>query len=161
MVALLLMATVLGASIFFGQGRAADAEHGQGGLKAATTGHAPYPEVMAEDGVVRLPIATFDDGQARHYTYMHGERPIEFFVVRSDDGTVRAAFNACDVCYWGRKGYTQDGDVMVCNNCGQRFPMDRINVEQGGCNPAPLNRTVNGDDLIIQVGDIVAGADYF
>ena len=130
-------------------------------VKAATVGHEPYPLVEAEDGVVRLPLATFDDYQARHYTYMHEGRPIEFFVVKSRDGTVRAAFNACDVCYPARRGYTQDGDTMVCNNCGRRFPTDQINVVAGGCNPAPLTRTVEGDTLLIQVEDIVQGLGYF
>jgi len=128
---------------------------------AATQGHEPYPLVEAEDGTVRLPLATFDDYQAHHYTYMHDGRPIEFFALMSRDGTVRAAFNACDVCFESRKGYTQDGDYMVCNNCGRRFPADQINVVRGGCNPSPLDRTVEGDNLVIQAQDIVRGQQYF
>jgi len=83
---------------------------------------------VAEDRVIRLPVSTFADGKARHYTYMAGDRPVEFFVLRSADGTVRAAFNACDVCFQARRGYVQDGDTMVCVNCGRRFPADQINV---------------------------------
>ncbi len=128
---------------------------------AATYGHDPYPLVEAQDGKIRLPLSTFDDYQARFYTYMYKGRPIEFFVVKSRDGVVRAAFNACDVCYPARKGYHQEGDVMVCNNCGRRFPTNRINIEQGGCNPAPLNRAVEGDTLIIRVQDLLAGLAYF
>jgi len=130
-------------------------------VKAATIGHDPYPLAVAEDGLVRLPLSTFDDYKAHHYTYMHEGRPIEFFVLKSKDGVVRAAFNACDVCFGSKKGYTQDGDHMVCNNCGRRFPADQINVVQGGCNPSPLQRTVEGDSLVIQVDDIVAGLGYF
>ncbi len=130
-------------------------------VSAATQGHDPYPLVVAEGGAVRLPLSTFDDFKAHHYTYMHEGRPIEFFVLKSRDGVVRAAFNACDVCYGSRKGYSQDGDYMVCNNCGQRFPADQINVVRGGCNPSPLDREVQGDTLVITVEDIVAGLDYF
>jgi hypothetical protein len=130
-------------------------------VKAATTGHSPYPLVEAESGAVQLPVATFDDHKAHHYTYMHEGQPIEFFVLQSQDGTIRAAFNACDVCFDSKKGYTQDGDFMVCNNCGRRFPADQINVVQGGCNPSPLTRIVEGDSLVIQVEDIVQGQDYF
>ena len=128
---------------------------------AATGGHAPYAQVVAEDGQVRLPLSTFDDGLAHHYTYMAGDRPIEFFALQSADGTVRAAFNACDVCFQAKRGYSQQGDVMVCNNCGQRFPSDQINVVKGGCNPSPLDRAVEGDILTLQVTDIVAGASFF
>jgi hypothetical protein len=130
-------------------------------VAAATIGHDPYPLVEPEDGAVRLPLATFDDLKAHHYTYMHEGRPIEFFVLKSKDGIVRAAFNACDVCFPAKKGYTQDGDYMVCNNCGRRFPADQINVVQGGCNPSPLDRAVQGDTLVIQVEDIVKGQGYF
>ncbi len=128
---------------------------------AATSGHDPYPQVVADNGVVSLPVSTFADGQAHFYTYMNGDRPIEFFVLQSKDGTVRAAFNACDVCFGAKKGYRQEGDVMVCNNCGNRFPADKINDVRGGCNPGPLTRTVEGDNLIIQVEDIIAGQTYF
>ena len=130
-------------------------------VKAATTGHGPYPLAVAEGDSVRLPLATFDDHRAHHYTYMHEGSPIEFFVLKSRDGVVRAAFNACDVCYDSKKGYTQDGDYMVCNNCGRRFPADQINVVHGGCNPSPLTRAVEGDSLIIKVEEIVKGEDYF
>jgi hypothetical protein len=130
-------------------------------VSAATHGHDPYPLVVAENGLVRLPVATFDDMKAHHYTYMHEGRPIEFFVLKSEDGVVRAAFNACDVCFGSKKGYTQDGDHMICNNCGRRFPANQINVVHGGCNPSPLGRAVEGDSLIIEVDDIIAGQGYF
>ena len=128
---------------------------------AATRGHEPYPLVAAENGSVNFALNTFDDYGAHYYTYMHGEQPIEFFVLKSQDGVVRAAFNACDVCFAAGMGYTQDGDVMVCNNCGRRFPADQINVLQGGCNPSPLQRSVQGNDLIIQAADIANGLGYF
>jgi len=130
-------------------------------VTAATIGHAPYPQAIAEDGAVRFTLATFDDYQAHYYTYMHEGRPIEFFILKSKDGVVRAAFNACDVCFAAKKGYSQAGDVMVCNNCGRRFPADQINEVQGGCNPSPLLRAVEGDSLVIQVEDIVEGLRYF
>jgi hypothetical protein len=130
-------------------------------VSAATHGHDPYPLVVADDREVRLPLSMFDDRKAHHYTYMHDGRPIEFFVLKSQDGVVRVAFNACDVCFESRRGYTQDGDEMICNNCGRRFPADQINVVHGGCNPSPLDRTVQGDTLVITVEDIITGLDYF
>lgn len=130
-------------------------------VSAATHGHDPFPLVLASDGAVRLPLATFDDYNAHYYTYMHEGRPIEFFVLKSKDGVVRAAFNACDVCYLSKKGYTQDGDYVVCNNCGQRFPANEINDVHGGCNPSPLERVVVGDTLLILEEDIIKGLGYF
>ena len=71
---------------------------------------------------------------------------MKYFVLKSSDGTVRAAFDACDVCYAQKKGYQQEGDEMVCGNCGQRFPSAQINEVEGGCNPSPIERTVKGQD---------------
>ena len=129
---------------------------------AATLGHPAYPLAVSQDGqTVRFLASDLDDGGARHYTYMYGSLPIEFFLLESRDGVVRAAFNACDVCYGARRGYQQSGDLMVCVNCGRRFASNRINVEQGGCNPAPLDRRIEGEYVVIDVEDIVRGYRYF
>lgn len=117
--------------------------------------------VTAQDGAIRLAVADFADGQAHFYAFRSTKGPIPFFVMKSSDGVIRAAFDACDVCYPAHKGYHQEGDEMVCNNCGSRFPSARINEVSGGCNPAPLTRQVQGDTLLIKVADLEAGARYF
>lgn len=116
----------------------------------------------AAGAVVTLPIATIDDGKAHFFSYRDARGvEIKYFVLKSSDGVIRAAFDACDVCYPSRRGYRQEGDEMICNNCGQRFPSTLINEVRGGCNPAPLDRRVDGDQLVLQVSDILKGALYF
>jgi hypothetical protein len=120
-----------------------------------------YTAVQATDDVIRWPLTTFDDGKAHYYSFVDGGKSIDFFVLKSSDGVVRAAFDACDVCFAAHKGYRQQGDLMICNNCGQQFPSVKINEVRGGCNPGPLERTVEGSDLVIRSTDIAAGAGYF
>jgi len=111
---------------------------------------------------VQLPLATFSDGAARFYRYTTaGGREIRFFVMRSSDGVVRAAFDACDTCFRDRRGYRQQGDVMVCNKCSRSFRSVDINVLQGGCNPAPLERAVVGDQVVLRAAALEAGEGYF
>lgn len=111
---------------------------------------------------VRLPLAQFADGQARFYRYTSSTgREIRLFVMKSSDGVVRAAFDACDVCYRERKGYHQAGNMMICNNCGKAFRSVDINVITGGCNPSPLKRTLDGDSLVLKATDLEQGAAYF
>lgn len=110
---------------------------------------------------VKIPLEKVSDGTARFFHYTIGGKDIKFFVLKSSDGIIRAAFDTCDVCYPEKKGYRQEGDFMVCNNCGQRFESVLINVRKGGCNPAPLYRTVEGGNLVIKVADIQRGAFYF
>lgn len=111
---------------------------------------------------VQIPLSEVGDGKAKFYNYtLADNQKVSFFVVKSSDGIIRAAFNACDVCYEHRRGYRQEGDDMVCNNCGQHFPSDRVNEVKGGCNPAPLERRVEGDHLVIKANDLRQGAFYF
>jgi uncharacterized membrane protein len=124
-------------------------------------GGSPFTAVQAEAGVVRLPLGDVNDGKAHHYSYEGATKTINFFVMRSSDGVIRAAFDACDVCFREKKGYRQEGDVMVCNNCGQRFPSTKISVLKGGCNPAPRTRQVEGQYLVLRATDIEQGAFYF
>lgn len=111
---------------------------------------------------VRIPISEVSDGKAKFYHYkLANNQEISFFVLKSSDGVIRAAFNACDVCYEKRRGYHQEGDDMVCNNCGKHFPSSKVNEVQGGCNPAPLRRVVEGDQLVIRASDLQQGGFYF
>lgn len=111
---------------------------------------------------VRIPLSDVSDGKAKFYNYtLANNQEISFFVVKSFDGIIRAAFNACDVCYEKRLGYHQEGDDMICNKCGQHFPSNRVNEVKGGCNPAPLERKVEGDHLVIKANDLRQGAFYF
>lgn len=110
---------------------------------------------------VAFPVNLFEDGKARHFEHTDGKFTIRYFVLKSSDGILRAAFDACDVCWPANKGYYQEGDYMVCRNCGRRFASVRVNEVKGGCNPAPLNRSVENGKLIIQVKDILDGKQYF
>ncbi|GHV17066.1 membrane protein [Clostridia bacterium] len=68
-----------------------------------------------------------------------GGTKLEIIAVNAPDGTIRTAFNTCQVCYdSGRGFYKQDGNVLVCQNCGNRFKMSQVEVESGGCNPVPI-----------------------
>jgi uncharacterized membrane protein len=118
------------------------------------------PEVTATE--VSFPVQAFGDGQAKYFQYPAGnDITVRFFILKSSDGVIRAAYDACDVCWREGKGYYQDGDVMVCRNCGQRFASVKVNEIKGGCNPAPLERTVVGNKLIIKTADILQGVQYF
>jgi uncharacterized membrane protein len=158
----------MGAAMLFGVGRSPQATSpavaNSGAAGAADTARRSSGEftvVTAANGAVTLPVANFQDGKAKYYTYKAADKDVDFFVVKSSDGVVRAAIDSCDVCYQARRGYRQEGDEMVCNNCGQRFASIKINEVKGGCNPVPLTRTVEGEQLKIEQKDLLAGGKYF
>ena len=78
---------------------------------------------------------------------------MEVIAVKDSEGNIRTAFNTCQVCYdSGRGYYVQSGDYLVCQNCGNRFSMDQVEIESGGCNPWPIfaeNKTVTADEISI------------
>ncbi|MCG8572177.1 MAG: DUF2318 domain-containing protein [Spirochaetes bacterium] len=124
-------------------------------------GSVKYESLSAQNGQITIPTASFNDGNVKYYQFEVSGKNIYFFALKSADGVIRTAFDACDVCYRAKKGYSQESDFMICNNCGQRFPSNKINIEKGGCNPAPLNRRVVGKNLVINTDDINSGSKYF
>jgi uncharacterized membrane protein len=117
--------------------------------------------ITPEKGVLSIPIKDINDGEAHHFKVKADDGTmVTFFTLKSRDGIIRAAIDSCDVCYKSGKGYFQRGDFMVCENCGQRFASNKINVLRGGCNPAPLRRRVVSDKLVINMTDINANVWY-
>lgn len=117
--------------------------------------------VVETAGEVKIPLKALDSGKAIFLKADIAGREIHYFALKSSDGVYRAAYDACDVCFRTNRGYRQEGDLMVCNNCGQKFPSGKVNEVKGGCNPAPLVRTVDGGNLVIRKADIAAGSPYF
>ncbi len=119
------------------------------------------PLLTPENGQLALPLDQISDGKAHHFRVLSDDGTmVTFFVLKSKDKVIRAAMDACDVCYRAGLGYTQDGDFMVCGNCGQRFASNKINVIKGGCNPAPLERVIQGQNLVIAMADINKNSWY-
>jgi len=98
-------------------------------------------------GRIELPLAAISDGKAHHFKVKAGDGTVvTFFVLQSKDGVIRAAIDACDICYRSGKGYLQEGDFMVCQNCGMRFASARINEVS--------------DKLVIAMSDIDGNSWY-
>jgi uncharacterized membrane protein len=76
-----------------------------------------------------------------------GKTYMEVIAVRAPDGTIRTAFNTCQVCYAsGRGWYTVQGEMLVCNNCGNKFRISQLELIKGGCNPVPITKELKSED---------------
>lgn len=119
-------------------------------------------DVKPQNGLFAFPVSEFQDGKARHFNFRTSpNQSIRFFVIKSSDGVIRAAFDACEVCYRAKKGYAQQGNNMVCLNCNMKFKSVKVNEVTGGCNPSALRRTVKDGKVIIDQRDLLLGAKYF
>ena len=121
-----------------------------------------YDKVKAENGGVTLQVAKLSDGKAHFFKFDDGGKEINFFAVKASDGSIRTAFDACDSCYRSKKGYEQQGDKMNCNNCNQKFAINRLGPNAtGGCNPGYLPNQLKGTTISIKASDLKDGARYF
>ena len=142
-------------------------------ISALPAGVDPKPEkVSAAGGVVKIPIASASDGNLHKYVCdmqhaageacpMHGssgEANVRILAMTKSDGSAAVAYDACALC--GAAGYVQEGDELICKRCGA--PINRDSLEMGGgCNPIPLNSTLEGEQIVIKTGDIKEKADLF
>lgn len=89
---------------------------------------------------------------------------MEVIAVKADDGTIRTSLNTCQVCWdSGRGYYKQQGNELVCQNCGNRFNINQIEKQKNGCNPVPISedqKTENTDTVTV-TGDTLATFEHF
>ncbi len=90
--------------------------------------------------------------------YESGGTKMEVIAVKASDGTVRTAFNTCQVCYSSGRGYYKlEGDTLVCQNCGNRFSADQVEQQKGGCNPVGITKEYKTEDA----NQITIKKDFF
>ncbi len=111
---------------------------------------------------VTVALADLEGGKAKFFDYTTtSNTPVRFFAVKSSDGKYRAAMDACDTCFHAKKGYRQEGDFMVCNNCGMKFHSNLINQVSGGCNPVGVACAVEDGQLVIKNSELESRGSYF
>lgn len=86
---------------------------------------------------------------ATFLNYEVDEIQIGFIVVRGTDGIVRVAFNTCQACNPSPDAYfIQKENYLECQNCGNRFHINKLGQEKGGCNPAPVEEMTQENGII-------------
>lgn len=128
-----------------------------------TPGSSSGNNIQANADLVEIRLSDVS-GTVTHYSYKSkNNAEVKYFAVKGSDGIIRTAFDACEVCYNAKKGYSQSGSDVVCNNCGLRFKIDDLGTKNkgAGCWPAYLPHEVKGDKIVIKKSDLEAGAYLF
>lgn len=107
---------------------------------------------VVKDNNIVIPLSNVSETATFYPAEMNGTK-LEVLAVEAPDGSIRTAFNTCQVCFSSGRGYyVQEGDVLVCQNCGNRFQMEEVEITRGGCNPVPITsdyKTVTSDEITI------------
>ena len=104
--------------------------------------------VVATGNEVRIPLSDLNGVILRFYAAEVDSADVRFLVIRKGNGDYAAALDACQIC--GNVGYRQEGQDVVCRNCGAAMNIPSIGMS-GGCNPIPLKSRVEGADLIVDL----------
>jgi len=116
----------------------------------------------AQDGTVRIALTEVKDDDAKFFEYStSNKKTIHFFIVRSADGVYRVATDACKVCFREKKGYHQEGDGMVCNECGHHSHVAKGTVASDSCSPEGIPRKIEANMIVIAAADLEAKSDLF
>jgi len=118
----------------------------------------PATEVTFVNGQVAIPLAQVSGGDLHRFSARENGVDIRFWLYQKPDGKIVTVFDACQIC--GGVGFYKGPNGVVCKNCAAPINPQSVGTA-GGCNPIPLNATINSDSVIIQEADIAAGARVF
>ncbi len=108
-------------------------------------------DVTVNDNLI-IPIKDISTTATFYPVEIDGTK-LEVLAIKASDGTIRTAFNTCQICYSSGRGYyEQQGNMLVCQNCGNRFNSDDVEITRGGCNPVPIfseDKTVDSENITI------------
>lgn len=119
----------------------------------------PLPEMLqAEDGRVGAPLSALEDGKLHRFGVAVGGQTVRFLALKTSDGKVRTALDACKIC--GAFGYIEEKGALVCLNCVAEINPLTVG-EAGGCNPIPLESERTASALHVSVAALEKEAHRF
>ncbi len=123
----------------------------------ARTQAAPAPAKMlvAQNSQVRIPLSELNDTYLHFYSADVNNTVIRFFVIHKSNGDYATALDACQICGWA--GYRQEGQNVICRNCGAAIYIPSIG-EKGGCNPVAFPSHVEGGEVIVDLSALASAA---
>jgi high-affinity iron transporter len=108
----------------------------------------PAKTLVAQDTQVRISLSELTDSSLHFYTADVNGTVIRFLVIHKQNGDYATALDACQIC--GTAGYRQEGQNVICRNCGASIYIPSIG-QSGGCNPISVKSRVEGGEVIVDL----------
>jgi high-affinity iron transporter len=123
----------------------------------ARTAAAPPAATRLEgvDGRVSIPVTDLADSNLHYFTADSGGTLLRFLVIRKGDGDYAVALDACQICGWS--GYRQQGQNVICRNCGAAIYVPSIG-QAGGCNPVAVKARVEAGKVTVDLAALAESA---
>jgi uncharacterized membrane protein len=113
----------------------------------------PSKTLVAQNGQVVIPLSDLTDSSLHFYSADVDNTVIRFLVIHQTNGDYAVALDACQIC--GALGYRQEGQNVVCRNCGASIYIPSIG-EKGGCNPIPVKSSVQGGEVTVDLSALAS-----
>jgi high-affinity iron transporter len=121
----------------------------------ATSAQVPATRLVARDKQVRIPLSELSDSSLHFYSADANGTVIRFLVIHKSDGDYGTALDGCQIC--GFAGYRQEGQNVICRNCGAAIYIPSIG-ESGGCNPIGVKSKVEGGEVVVDLSALADAA---
>ena len=118
----------------------------------------PPIQLNFANDIVQVPVAQLKDHKLHHYQVAAGGAEVRFIAIIDSSDTVRVGLDACQIC--GDQGYYQQGQNVICRNCGSAIYVPTIG-SAGGCNPIHIDYLVRNNTLVISKAVLANAARYF
>ena len=114
-----------------------------------------YASSRARNGRVSIPVTDLADSDLHYFTADSGGTLLRFLVIRKGDGDYAVALDACQICGWS--GYRQQGQNVICRNCGAAIYVPSIG-QAGGCNPVAVKARVDAGKVTVDLAALAESA---
>jgi uncharacterized membrane protein len=110
-------------------------------------------------GEAVIPLDDLADGHLHRFAYTAADgTEVRFIVIQKNGVAYGVGFDACEIC--GATGYLERAGQIVCRLCDVVMNIATIGY-RGGCNPIPLDHSVEAGAIHIDLADLEAGAELF
>lgn len=118
----------------------------------------PPTAVSFVNGAISIPLSQVADGDLHRFSVHENGTEVRFLLYQRPDGKVVAVFDACQIC--GPVGFFKGPNGLVCKNCSAPINSQSVGTP-GGCNPLPLNSTLDGSAVVVRESDLATGTHLF
>jgi uncharacterized membrane protein/YHS domain-containing protein len=110
-------------------------------------------------GLIEVKIDEVADGKLHRYSYITDDgHVVRFFMITKGKNRIGVVYDACMLC--GDMGYILEKNEVICIACNVRIFTPSIG-KAGGCNPIPLEHSVEGEYIVVSAEELDKGARYF
>ena len=120
----------------------------------------PPETYTVEENRILVDLENVNDGHLHRFEYRtENNVAVRWIVIKKpNSGAYGVGLDACDVC--GNAGYYERGSQVVCKRCDVVMNIRTIGFK-GGCNPIPLDYTIENGKMVFRLEDILAGESEF